>query len=155
MDPRVKHRDPSPGGLGRLSTSAPSEDAFYWGPGRSYTMRLMNLGRWSTRNKTVTEAVSAVRVTLENKQEASTQTDITMESMLVTIPRSLLQETPPPGGERGHMRRNSSSLVDRMVHRALSMDSLSTSYYIPRQHVGWRSYVAMLGMHILQQVIHT
>ncbi|KAK7493241.1 hypothetical protein BaRGS_00015578 [Batillaria attramentaria] len=36
MDPRVKHRDPSPGGLGRLSTSAPSEDTFYWGPGRRY-----------------------------------------------------------------------------------------------------------------------
>ena len=87
-------------------------------------------------------------------QDASTQTDITLESLLVTIPRSLIQETPPPGGERGLVRRNSSSLVDRVVHRALSMDSLSRSY-IPPQHLTWRSYVAMLGMHILQQVIHT
>lgn len=77
-----------------------------------------------------------------------------MESLLVTIPRSLIQETPPPVGERGLMRRNSGSLVDRMVHRAISMDSLSRSY-IPQQHGTWRSYVAMLGMHILQQVIHT
>ena len=77
-----------------------------------------------------------------------------MDSVLVTIPRSFIQEAPPPGGERGLVRRNSSSLVDRMVHRALSMDSLSRSY-IPQQHVTWRSYAAMLGMHILQQVIHT
>lgn len=87
-------------------------------------------------------------------QDASTQTDITLESLLVTIPRSLIQETPPPGGERGLVRRNSSSLVDRVVHRALSMDSLSRSY-IPPQHLTWRSYVAMQGMHTLQQVIHT
>ncbi|PVD30446.1 hypothetical protein C0Q70_09712 [Pomacea canaliculata] len=119
-----------------------------------YSMRLMNLGRWSTRNKTVSDAVTAYRKIFENRQDACTQTDITMESMLVTIPRSLLEEPLPVGSEGTMMRLSSSSLVDRMVHRALSMDSLNRNY-IPQQHASWRSYVAMLGMHILQQVIHT
>ena len=79
-----------------------------------------------------------------------------MDSMLVTIPRSLLASGGPGPGEHGLVRRNShtGTLADRLVHRAVSMDSLSRAY-IPQQHSTWRGYVAMLGMHILQQVIHT
>lgn len=33
-----------------------------------YSMRLMNLGRWSTRNKTVSDAVTAYRKIFENRQ---------------------------------------------------------------------------------------
>ncbi|XP_076438644.1 uncharacterized protein LOC143277637 [Babylonia areolata] len=123
-----------------------------------YSMRLINLSKWSTRNKTVADTVDAMRKIYENRQDACTQTDITMDSMLVTIPRSFMpamQDTPSPGSERALVRRNSTtSLVDRVVHRAISMDSLSRSY-LPQQHGTWRGYAAMLGMHILQQVLHT
>ncbi|KAL8578463.1 hypothetical protein ACOMHN_028735 [Nucella lapillus] len=122
-----------------------------------YSMRLINLSKWSTRNKTVAQTVEAVRRVYDNQQDACTQTDITMESMLVTIPRTLmpLQRSPSSGSQGALVRRNSTtSLVDRVVHRALSMDSLSRSY-IPQQHGTWRGYAAMLGMHILQQALHT
>ncbi|XP_067657942.1 uncharacterized protein [Haliotis asinina] len=117
-------------------------------PECSYSMRLINLHRFTTKNKTVSEAVGAFRKKIGAKQDVSTQTDITSESIIVAIPKSLLMRT-----KRQRNCLDQASFVDTVLHRALSMDSLSRNY-IPQGNFNWRSCVTMLGVSIIQQLIH-
>ncbi|BFY98875.1 hypothetical protein BsWGS_01915 [Bradybaena similaris] len=120
-------------------------------PGCNYSIRIMNLARSSPRNKTVADITAVWRHMCENKQDASTQTDVsTNQSFLVTIPRSLVDSQSMQ--TLGHRRRHS-SMMDMAIHSAVSMDSLDSGY-IPRGHLNWRSYAAMVGMNILQQVLN-
>ena len=89
-------------------------------------------------------------------QDASTQTDISdHSSVIVTLPRPLV--TSP--AEQAEVRRASSrhrrhsSLVDAALNQALSIDGLEVTY-LPRDQANWRSYIAMLGMNVLHQVIN-
>ncbi|GFS17329.1 hypothetical protein ElyMa_003235600 [Elysia marginata] len=89
-----------------------------------------------------------------HSQSTSTQTEVSTDhSLLVTIPRSLvdsraLQPLSMPQGRRRH-----SSMVDMAIDSAITMDSLERGY-LPRGHVSWRSYAAMVGMNILQQIVN-
>ncbi|XP_059145802.1 uncharacterized protein LOC131932925 [Physella acuta] len=120
-------------------------------PDCSYSLRVMNLARWSPKNNALADVISAWRRQRENLQDASTQTDIsTDKSLLVTIPRTLVDSRAlQPLGQR----RRHSSMMDMALDSAISMDSLERGY-IPRGHVTWRSYAAMVGMNILQQIVN-
>ncbi|ESO98399.1 hypothetical protein LOTGIDRAFT_159207 [Lottia gigantea] len=155
-----------------------------------YSMRLMNLTRFSAKNKTVSEAIGALKRQQHDRQrlqpirdldrkpvnitvavfanvqsnqiaaftnfrdtrkvtiaveDASTQTDITLESVIIAIPQSLIQNT------RKKMDGNS-TFVNTVFQRAISMDNIS-SHYIPPRDFTWRSCVAMLGVNIIQQIM--
>lgn len=103
------------------------------------------------KKKNITYVVSLTLIYILSPQDASTQTDVsTNQSFLVTIPRSLVDSQSMQ--TLGHRRRHS-SMVDMAIHSAVSMDSLDSGY-IPRGHLNWRSYAAMVGMNILQQVLN-
>ncbi|XP_041370825.1 uncharacterized protein LOC121384482 [Gigantopelta aegis] len=114
-------------------------------PDCHYSIRLTNLVRFTTKNRTVSEAVGAYRKLTGSKQDQGCQTDITLESILIAVPKSLLV--------RDGNRRGQQSFMNTVIQRAISMDSLSRNY-IPNRHFNWRSCVAMLGVSVLQQLIH-
>ncbi|RUS84098.1 hypothetical protein EGW08_008137, partial [Elysia chlorotica] len=123
-------------------------------PECGYSLRLMNLARWSPRNRALGEVISAWRQQQVSTRSSSTQTEVSTErSLLVTIPRSLVDSRAlqPLGLPQG--RRRHSSMVDMAIDSAISMDSLERGY-LPRGHSSWRSYAAMLGMNILQQIVN-
>ncbi|KAI8789607.1 E3 ubiquitin-protein ligase rnf114 [Biomphalaria glabrata] len=119
-------------------------------PECNYALRVMNLARWSPKNIIVADISSVWRKLQENRKDVSTQTDISNEkSLLVTIPRSLVDSQPlvPLGQRRRH-----SSLMDMAMQSTASLEGVSRGY-LPSGSATWRSYAAMLGMNILHQIV--
>ncbi|CAL1542862.1 unnamed protein product [Lymnaea stagnalis] len=120
-------------------------------PECNYSLRVMNLARWSPKNNAVSDIIGVWRTVRDSMKDVSTQTDISNNhSVLVTIPRSLIdnRSLQPLGRRRRH-----SSMMDMAIDSAISMDSLERGY-VPVGHLTWRSYAAMVGMNILQQIVH-
>ncbi|KAK3582762.1 hypothetical protein CHS0354_015287 [Potamilus streckersoni] len=118
-------------------------------PDCHYSMKLMNVGRWTPKNKAMGQTVLHYKKQKKAMKEMATQTDITLENMLVTIPKALVNANPSPQ----HVQNTGTSVsaLSQILHNAFSTDSLDRP--ITEENSSWSYYVARIGLAVLEQII--
>ncbi|KAH3788989.1 uncharacterized protein LOC127842160 [Dreissena polymorpha] len=130
-------------------------------PNCHYTMRIMNVNRWTLKNRALAKAVSLAKKREKEKQETSVQTDTDWSQTIVNISSAVTN----PFGKRNNLqkRQPEMSIPDVIyactVKNAVSKESLteSTHWRLPQENGGksstWSSYVFLAGMALVDQVL--
>lgn len=122
-----------------------------------YSMRIMNVSRWTLENKAVSQAVSMAKKQEEIKQTDETQTETNQSNVLLSIPKTLFQSS-----TKLSMSNRPVSPMAMAVQYCLQQTM--TTEYIPIEHFNpppsvfedgnqWKSYAFLFGMALIDQVL--
>ncbi|WAR20884.1 RAD18-like protein [Mya arenaria] len=126
-------------------------------PNCHYSMRIMNVYRWTLRNKALATAVAAAKKRESERETVSLQTDVDWSQTIVSISSAVMN--PLGKRHRRHVPTKTTPevLFQHLIQNTVSVDSISDSKHcrLPWNKNGgktsWASYVFLFGMTIVDQ----
>ncbi|KAL4232174.1 interferon-beta production [Mactra antiquata] len=93
-----------------------------------YTMKIMNVSRWSVKNKALGKAADAARRHEQDKQTIASQTDIDGGSVIVPLPKTLTKTFTLSNNDR---RSPTSTIVQSVLQNLVAMDTVDIKHCKP------------------------
>lgn len=130
-------------------------------PNCHYSMRLMNVSRWTTKNRALAKAVTEAKRHEKERQTVETQTEIDSSRVIISLPMKLFS---PPGHSpirNGFVPASPTATVVRnMLQNIVTTEIVDVKHCQPPNDNpdgtnSWRSYAYAIGMTFLDQVLKT
>ncbi|XP_076102012.1 uncharacterized protein LOC143071531 isoform X1 [Mytilus galloprovincialis] len=118
-------------------------------PECDYSLRIMNLRRWTMKNKAAAEAVGMLRRKIQDKRDSATQTNLQLGNKSLSLPRIMYTVSRQPQEETTKPTSN----MEHMTNSLLRMDPISKSHLSLNTEVkSWRSLATLIGMNLVGEM---